>query len=357
MNINYRQLIFAREYRGLTQTELACKIDGLSQSNLSKFEKGVETLSEELIEKIILFLDFPKGFFSKRISTVIENAHYRKRSGITKKLKTEFEYSTKLVGYIVDSMAESIQWPEFKLKTFDLEEGFSPEYAAQHTRKMLNLKADEPVRNIFHLLEQSGILIVEISADMKFDAVTIQTDEGYPVIILNKHYPNDRKRYNLGHELGHLIMHVIGNIAIPESRNNTKQKESEANRFAAEFLMPSESIRNSLKGLRLSYLAELKRYWLTSMSSIIRRAKDLDCITEDRYKYLNMEFSRRGFRKNEGLNVFIDSPVAFYKGYDLHKTDLEYSDKELSDAFCLPQSIIEDFCTVKPSNGKLRLIL
>ena len=38
-NINYKQITFAREYRKLSQSELSSKIKGLSQSNLSKFEK------------------------------------------------------------------------------------------------------------------------------------------------------------------------------------------------------------------------------------------------------------------------------------------------------------------------------
>ena len=67
MEINYKQLIFAREYRKYTQTDLASHITGLSQSNLSKFEKGLGTLSDDIVQKIISFLDFPEKFFIKRI--------------------------------------------------------------------------------------------------------------------------------------------------------------------------------------------------------------------------------------------------------------------------------------------------
>ena len=47
---------------------------------------------------------------------------------------------------------------------------------------------------------------------------------------MNSDMPGDRHRFNLAHELGHALMH----------RHSTGECESEANRFAAEFLMPKE---------------------------------------------------------------------------------------------------------------------
>lgn len=47
--MDYRQLTIAREYRGFTQSKLSGMIEGLSQSNLSKYEKGLGTLSEDLV--------------------------------------------------------------------------------------------------------------------------------------------------------------------------------------------------------------------------------------------------------------------------------------------------------------------
>ena len=98
MKINHKQFVFAREYRGYSQTELSSKIPGLSQSNLSKFEKGLSTISDELLHKIVSFLDFPFDFLSKNISNESDTAQYRKRI-ITKKERIEIEHSYKLIGF------------------------------------------------------------------------------------------------------------------------------------------------------------------------------------------------------------------------------------------------------------------
>lgn len=356
MNFNHKQLIFAREYRGYSQTELSSKIDGLSQSNLSKFEKGVSVLSEDLIQKVISFLDFPTNFFTQNISNQTETAHFRQRTTMSKKIKTEIDHSYRLIGYLIDQMSDSLDWPSFMFKSLDIEDGYTPKIIAHHTRKFLGLKSDEPVREICYLLESNGIIIVELEATEKFDGVSFITDKGFPTIVINKAFCNDRKRFTIAHELGHLLMHSVNNPAIPEYRE--LEKENEANKFASEFLMPTDAIINSLYDLRLSYLAELKRYWLTSMSSIIRRAKDLQCITKEKYTYLNIEFSRKGWKKDESfVSVFIDSPVLFKKGYSMHKIDLSYSDLELSKAFSLPIDIVKRFCDSNKRQTKLRVLL
>lgn len=357
MKINYKQLTFAREYRGYTQTELAKQISGLSQSNLSKFEKGISILSDELVEKIINFLNFPIGFFNKSISNAVENPHYRKRSTLNQKVITDIESRIKIIGYIVDQMTESIEWPEFNLDTLNLDDGFSVENIARHTRKSLGLKPNEPIMNICQLIEKHGIIIIELeNITEKFDGASIKTDNGTPVIIINKQFSNDRKRFTIAHELGHMIMHILGGFPIPDYRDS-KEREKEADKFAAEFLMPESEIKKSLYGIKLSSLAELKRYWLTSMSSILRRAYDLGCIDKDRYTYFNIEMSRLGMKKNEGVNVNIDVPTLFESGYKMHKNELDYSDDELSQGFCLPVDVIRDFCNPMPNKAKMKVLV
>lgn len=340
MVFNYRQLTFAREYRGYSQSDLASNISGLSQPNLSKYEKGFNSLSDEMVVKIIDFLHFPKNWLFQNISNLPENANYRKKATINKKDKTLIEYGNRLVGFIIDQMSDSIEWPEFNHVPLDIEDGHTPTSIASYARKVLGLRPGDPVADIFTLLENKGIIVVEINAHEKFDGVSFITDKGIPVIIVNKDFSNDRKRRTLVHEYGHILMHCY--FPIPSHRGE-KEREAEAEEFTSEFLMPQDYIKNSLLGLKLNDLAELKRYWLTSMASIIRRAKDLNCITPDRYLYFNIELSRSGKKKNEGVNVYIDEASLFMEAYKLHKNELDYSNQDLSDAFCLPIDVISDF--------------
>lgn len=352
--MNFKQLTFAREFRGLSQTELSKEIQGLSQSNLSKFEKGLATLSEQLQDKIIEFLGFPREFYNEKIYNVLESSNYRKKSVVTKSEVLNFEQRCKLIGYLVDEMSETLEWPEFRLTPLNIEDGFSVKKIANYTRKQLKLDSDEPVKNIMSLLESNGIIIYEISALDKFDGISFISKKGYPIIVVNKSFSNDRKRFTIAHELGHILMHDERNFAISDFRNE-KVKEEEANIFASEFLMPEIEIKNSLYGLNLKDLATLKRYWLTSMASILRRAKDLKCIDESRFKYFNIEFSRLGYKKHEPIEVFIDTPKLFNKGYNLFVDDLDYSIEDLSRYFRLPIDILKDIFEPK-REPKIRVL-
>lgn len=341
-------MIFAREYRGFSQTELSEKISGLSQSNLSKFEKGFGLLSEEIIVKIIQFLNFPEEFINRKISTSIENANYRKKATISKALIQSFENKCKLIGYLVDEFSSTIEWPEFTLSPLNVEEGFTPAYIANYNRKLLKIGRDQPIREIFSVLESNGIIIFEIDAFEKFDGVSFITDKGFPVIVVNKNFSNDRKRFTLAHEVGHILLHNENNFPISMHRD----KEDEANQFASEFLMPADEIKNSIRNLKMSDLADIKRKWLTSMGSILRKAKDLNCIDDNRYKYFMIEFSRSGWLKKEPIQVFIDNPTLLNNAYNLIKDHLSYSIDDFVKFTALPADIIEEIFI---TNDTLRL--
>ena len=63
-----RQLKFAREYRKYTQSHLCKDVKGLSQSNLSKYEKGFEgMLRDDKIAEIMQLLNFPLQFLEVKM--------------------------------------------------------------------------------------------------------------------------------------------------------------------------------------------------------------------------------------------------------------------------------------------------
>ncbi len=348
MKFNHLQFAFARELKGFSQTQLAQKIKGLSQSNLSKFEKGFDVLAEDKIIEIINFLGFPISFFYKKIGNNVELAHYRKKSGTTKALKIELECNNRMLGYLVDCFSEDVDFPDFALTPLNPED-YTPEEIARYTRKTLKVSADEPIVDICNLLESKGIIIIELdNVSDKFDGVSFFTDKGTPLIIINKDFSNDRKRFTIAHELGHILMHNSGDFPVPEHRTDN-QKENEANRFSAEFLMPEKAIKNSLVGLRLSDLSPLKKRWKTSKASIIKRAKDLHCIPENKAKYFMIELSRNGERKHEKTNVEIDNPVLMKEAYLLYQ-NLKYSNSDLANAFSVPKYIIDKYFTFDRPN-------
>lgn len=92
--------------------------------------------------------------------------------------------------------------------------------------------------------------------------VRAQDDSDYKFIIhLNKNKPFFRTRFSLAHELGHLFLHMgyltdrwntaetfqdsIYYRSYNRKDMNYSQEESEANEFAAAFLMPKEQFRQS----------------------------------------------------------------------------------------------------------------
>ena len=83
-------------------------------------------------------------------------------------------------------------------------------------------------------------------------AVNIKVPGKTPLIIVNQDSPSTRQQFTMAHELGHLIIPWHTGIKIDPTENDTEliyseyvysELEGEANRFAAELLMPGTFIR------------------------------------------------------------------------------------------------------------------
>jgi Zn-dependent peptidase ImmA (M78 family) len=108
---------------------------------------------------------------------------------------------------------------------------------------------------------------------------------------------------SVAHELAHLVLHA--------GKNRLGVDETEADEFAAEFLMPEAVMRSVLRTpVTLSALAEIKSVWRVSLQALIRRAKDLNIITDRQYRYLFEQLSSLGWRTIEPISIEPEKPRA-----------------------------------------------
>jgi Zn-dependent peptidase ImmA (M78 family) len=153
------------------------------------------------------------------------------------------------------------------------------------------------------------------------DAITHCVPGMPDLIFFNEDVPMDRLRFTLAHELGHLVMHRIPSLKM----------EDEANRFAAEFLMPRAEIEPQLMRLSLPVLATLKQIWKVSMAALLEHAKRLGTVTERQYVRLRSALSAHGYLRREPaeLDVPREQPHVLRALLDFHMNELRYGLDEL----------------------------
>ena len=92
----------------------------------------------------------------------------------------------------------------------------------------------------------------------------------------------------------------------------SSELETEADKFAAELLLPEQAMRQALsEHLSLNNAAKLKVRWRVSMQTLIRRAHDLGIITERHYRYLFEQIGWKGWRKKEPVEIPVERARTF----------------------------------------------
>ena len=155
------------------------------------------------------------------------------------------------------------------------------------------LLGEDPIENLTELLEDRGIKIGLVNGDFDFDACTFFYDDKTPVIAVRCDLPGDRQRFNIAHELGHIMLDVKDEALL----------EKAAHRFAAAFLVPEQVARMELGSSR-HYLEPhelflLKKKYSVSMAAWVYRAKDLGILSERDAKGMWRDFRSRRWHKKE----------------------------------------------------------
>lgn len=320
---NPEMLIVARESRGLTQSQLASKAS-IPQSSISKFENGILELTGERLAKIAAALDYPVHFFfrSEQIYGFRSPCFYhRKRVSLPIHKLKEIQARMNVLRFQAMAILQGIEIETaIGFQRLDIDDYGPPDRIAALVRANWHLPLG-PVRNLVHAVEAAGGLVVRASlGTRKLDAVSHWAVGQRPLFFLNDDLPDERLRFTLAHEIGHVVMHAT----------TTPDQEEEADRFAAEFLMPAEEVRPDLHDLTLARARELKPYWRVSMAAIIKRAYDLDQITYRQYRRLFTQLSQLGYRTNEPGQLPREEPSILNEAINVHLNDHGYSVSELA---------------------------
>lgn len=354
--INPKQLSKARIARGLTMADLAKEI-GVSRQSISKYEMGTSEPRGENLVSLITVLDFPLTYFSKESKERASGAaFFRSQAASTNKLRNMQEMRIEYVSDIVSTLSEYVNLPQLNLPEtmnkdiHDISEE-DIKNCAENLRKFWNL-GNSPIGNLINILESNGVIVSETNmSSEKLDAVS-QWVEGRPYILLTDNEESAvRRRFNLAHELGHILLHgsVESVFEIP-SKEYKKVLEYQANLFASHFLLPDDSFSESLLSTSLDFFIELKKYWKVSIQAeIFKTYHGLQLMTEDQYLYLNKKIAWKKWKKKEPLDddIPIEKPSLLNRAFTMLVEEHVFQRQDLIQMFCLPNDEIEKILSIK----------
>lgn len=287
---NPERLTIARQKRKLTKIVLADKAR-VTVRSISAYENGDTVPTSETIVAIAGALKFPvEFFFAPSIERPdVRAVSFRSLSSMTAGQRDSALAAGALAFDFASWIDSRFVLPECSLAEFRAP---SPETAADSIRSLWSL-GQRPIKNTIHLLEANGIRVFSLAEDCRqVDAFSFWRGST-PFIFLNTFKSAEHSRFDVMHELGHLVMHRHGG---PDGR----VAEHEADEFASAMLMPRDDVlAHAPQFVSLPVLMQLKKRWMVSLSALNYRFHAIALTTDWQYRTLCIQISNKGYRLNE----------------------------------------------------------
>jgi len=315
------RLTMARHLAGLRKSDLAALINK-SPTAVSAWEAGAKRPTPSTVAQLALGLSVDPGFFAARpndVAKVSALPHFRSLRSTSQLARDQaFAYGQVALD-IAESLDRHVEFPEVDMYSRPVDPGDldsdGPEQAARALREAWMFGA-EPAGHLVRNLETHGVLVVfSPRQTASVDAYSFDS-RLRPVVVLNPvkrdYY---RQRFDVAHELGHLIMHG-------DAEPGGRIVEEQAHRFASELLMPASEITGLLptamnRGAWVA-LAKLKEQWGVSIQALLFRARRLGRLSDVSYRNAMVTLSTRGWRRNEpGLISAIEQPSLLPRAVEL----------------------------------------
>jgi Zn-dependent peptidase ImmA (M78 family)/DNA-binding XRE family transcriptional regulator len=295
-----KRLKLARAAAGLSLRDLAERIDNrVSAQQIGKYERDEDVPGSAVLIALSHALGVSVDYLVGDQEMVLEGVEFRKKQITSKKEQAQIQAKAL---HLIERylMVEEIlglpsaEWDKPREAPFPVVQIGDADRAAQYLREHWNLGID-PIPNLVELLEERGIKVLVVESQETIDGLSAQVrrsrGEPVPVIVIRRGVHGERQRFNLAHELGHMVMDVQG---------DDKFREKAAHRFAGAFLMPAEALWSNVgrhrSSIGWSELFALKQLLGASVQAIAYRCGDLGIFPPSLSQKLFREFSRLGFR-------------------------------------------------------------
>ncbi|MEV6712569.1 XRE family transcriptional regulator [Lentzea sp. NPDC051208] len=315
------RLRLARHLAGLRKSDLAALVDK-SATAVAAWESGAKRPTAATVAQLALSLSVDPGFFAVRpedVAALSTTPHFRSLRSTSQLARDQAYAYGQLAVDIATSLERHVEFPDPDVPSFpvfaDDQDGDGPERAARLVRQEWGIDVG-PAGHLVRLLENQGVLVVFSPPQTALvDAYSFDS-KLRPVVVLNPikrdYY---RQRFDIAHELGHLVMHA-------DAEPGGRIVEDQAHRFAAELLMPADQIRDLLPvtmgGNVWRTLARLKEQWGVSIQALLYRARWLGRLSDVSYRNAMTTISARGWRRNEpGLVAAIEQPSLLPRAVEL----------------------------------------
>ena len=290
--------------RRLTQVQLASMVS-VSPATISKWRAGTQAPEREALERLAGVVNVTPEWFTRHPAAKVSTPLFRSNASAHVAARAMLEARLEWAQDVGAALMEFVDYPEVNLPArsyADPEEITAEdiEQAACECRDLWRL-GRSMVQDLALAVEGAGIILVrEETGIAQIEGLSAWSEVlGRPLILLSADKDNGyRSRFDLAHELGHLVLHR--HIKRPTERDRHKLLEQQAHRFAGAFLLPAETFATEVRmPATLDDLLLLKRRWGVSAAAIIMRLRALELLDEDDALTLFKRRSARWGAKSE----------------------------------------------------------
>lgn len=350
----------ARKAARLSQEGLGDLV-GVTRQAISAYERGNKSPEPEAFERLARSLEQPIAFFTNEDSPTFGEygpRFFRKFGPDTNRRN---EACAVLGGWFVQTARYFERFVNYP--AVSVPEASPAEPSGRYSQEEIDAAAERcrstwglglgPISNVLALLEAKGIAVCryELEGD-KVEAFSFWNGDRPFIFMSSEKEAGVRIRYDLAHELGHLVLHRWVDESDLTNPKALKGIEGEADRFAAAFLLPRRSFPNEVYTTRLDAFVNLKRRWLVSVQAMIYRCRDLSLIDADQFLNLYKQISFRKWRKREPLDdpsvIPIEQPRLLRRAAEIVLSSGTKHPDEIRADLPLSPRLIEAFCNVTP---------